>query len=418
MNSLEPDLISVVDVETTGLSPWGNDRIVEIAVVLMSPDGTIHQEYETLVNPDRDLGPSRIHHITAGEILHAPKFPDIAGDVAELLSRTYILAGHNVSFDRNFLIKEYQRVGITMPDLPVLCTCQLLGRNNLAACCKEFDVVFEGEPHRAISDARATASLVQRLIADDPAILGGFPPSRKKWPPISPNRTASVSRDHAQQKLQEPPRFLQRILSKIHHDTDTTTPNVVAYLALVDRILEDRVINVDEESTLVDAVANWGLSIPQVKEAHQAYIHNLAVHALADGVVTDIERSDLHQVARLLGHDERKLDHVLESAAAQLRTTKATKLTGFLSDDLHGKRVCFTGELQSRINGELIARDVAETLAEQAGLVVANSVTKKLDLLVVADPNTQSGKAKKARQYGTRVLADSVFWRMIGVTVE
>lgn len=283
MNSLEPDLISVVDVETTGLSPWGNDRIVEIAVVLMSPDGSIHQEYETLVNPDRDLGPSHLYWhrggVTAGEILHAPKFPDIAGDVAELLSRTYILAGHNVSFDRNFLIKEYQRMGITMPDLPVLCTCQLLGRSNLAACCKEFDVVFEGEPHRAISDARVTASLVQRLIADNPAILGGFPPSRKKWPPISPNRTACVSRDHAQQKLQEPPRFLQRILSKIHYDTDATTPSVVAYLALVDRILEDRVINVHEETTIVDAVANWGLSIAQVKEAHQTYIHNLAVHA-------------------------------------------------------------------------------------------------------------------------------------------
>lgn len=195
-------------------------------------------------------------------------------------------------------------------------------------------------------------------------------------------------------------------------------PDVVAYLALVDRFLEDRVIDADEECTLVDAVANWGLSILQVKEAHQTYIHNLAVHALADGVVTDTERSDLHQVARLLGHDDRELDHILESAAAQLRATKSTKLAGFPSEELYGKRVCFTGELQSHINGELITRDVAETLAEQAGLVVSNSVTKKLDLLVVADPNTQSGKAKKARQYGTRVVADSVFWRMIGVTVE
>lgn len=417
MNSLESNLLAVVDVETTGLSPWRNDRIVEIAVVLMSPDGTIHQEYETLVNPDRDLGPSRIHRITAGEILHAPKFPDIAGDVAELLSRTCILAGHNVSFDRNFLIKEYERVGITMPDIPVLCTYRLLGRN-LAACCGELDVVFEGEPHRAISDARATASLVQRLIADDPAILEGFPQSRRKWPAILPRRTASVSRDHAQEKLQEPPRFLQRILSKIHHDTDATTPDVVAYLALVDRILEDRVIDVGEENTLVDAVANWELSRFQVKEAHQTYIHNLAVHALADGVVTDTERSDLHQVARLLGHDDHELDNILESVAAQLRAANSTKLAGFPNEDLHGKRVCFTGELQSRINGEPITRDVAETLAERAGLVVANSVTKKLNLLVVADPNTQSGKAKKARQYGTRILADSVFWRMIGVAVE
>ena len=96
-------------------------------------------------------------------------------------------------------------------------------------------------------DARATASLVQRLISDDPAILDGFSPSRKKWPAILQLRTPCVSRDHAQEKLQEPPRFLQRILSKTHHDTDAMIPDVVAYLALVDRILEDRVIDADEE---------------------------------------------------------------------------------------------------------------------------------------------------------------------------
>jgi DNA polymerase-3 subunit epsilon len=51
-------------------------------------------------------------------------------------------------------------------------------------------------------------------------------------------------------------------------------------------------------------------------------------------------------------------------------------------------------------------------------MVIASNVTRKLDLLVVADPDTQSGKAKKARDYGVRVVADNVFWRMIGVTVD
>lgn len=413
----QENLIAVVDVETTGLSPWRNDRIVEIAVVLMSPSGRVHEEYETLVNPDRDLGPARIHRITAEEVLHAPKFPDIADDVADLLSRTRILAGHNVSFDRNFLVKEYERVNIPMPDMPVLCTCQLLGRNNLAACCQELDVVFEGQPHCAISDARATAGLVQRLIEEDPTILGSLQQSSTQWPQISPRGTAPVTRHQAQERLQQPPMFLQRILSKIHHDTDAETPDVIAYLALIDRVLEDRAIDKDEEQALVDAVTNWGLSRTQVEQAHQTYIHNLAVQALADGVVTDAERSDLHQVARLLGQDKRELDHMLESAAAQLRGT-VVKGTGTSGEDLRGQRICFTGELQSRIGGKAIARDVAEKLAEEAGLVVANSVTKKLDLLVVADPHTQSGKAKKARKYGIRILAEPVFWQMIGVEVE
>jgi DNA polymerase III subunit epsilon len=43
------------------------------------------------------------------------------------------------------------------------------------------------------------------------------------------------------------------------------------------------------------------------------------------------------------------------------------------------------------------------------GLIAKRSVSKKLDILVVADPNTLSGKAKKARDYNTRIIAENVF---------
>jgi DNA polymerase-3 subunit epsilon len=45
-------------------------------------------------------------------------------------------------------------------------------------------------------------------------------------------------------------------------------------------------------------------------------------------------------------------------------------------------------------------------------------VTKKLDYLVMADPDSLSGKAKKARSYGTRILAESVFWNLMGVNTD
>lgn len=47
-----------------------------------------------------------------------------------------------------------------------------------------------------------------------------------------------------------------------------------------------------------------------------------------------------------------------------------------------------------------------------------DSVTKKLDILVVADPQTQSTKAKKARQYGLRIVHEPEFWRMLGIATE
>src|ERR1041384_6346480 len=60
--------IAVVDVETTGLFPWRHDRIVEIAIVRTSQDGEVDSEYDSLVNPDRDMGPARIHGISGAEV--------------------------------------------------------------------------------------------------------------------------------------------------------------------------------------------------------------------------------------------------------------------------------------------------------------------------------------------------------------
>ena len=87
-------------------------------------------------------------------------------------------------------------------------------------------------------------------------------------------------------------------------------------------------------------------------------------------------------------------------------------------ESLAGLSVCFTGDSVCKFNGEFISRALSEELASRAGLVVKNSVTKKLDILVVADPHSLSGKADKARRYGTRIMAEEVFWRAIGVEVE
>ncbi|MDB4793046.1 exonuclease domain-containing protein [bacterium] len=416
--SMPANRIAVIDVETTGLSPWRNDRIVEIAIVVISPDGTIHAEYDTLVNPNRDMGPARIHQISSADVLQAPAFADIAGDVLEILANVNVVAGHNVSFDKNFLVKEYDRMGVAIPDIPLLCTCQLFGRGNLEACCAELDISFDGMPHRALSDARATSQIVSYLCTDDPAAFDAHRLTNISWPSIPALRTPRFRREHAQEAQDKPPNFLQRIAGKIHHDTEVATPNLLAYLALIDRVLEDRTIDANEEDTLVDAAVDWNLSSAQLHDAHTQYIHSLAVLALADGIVTDTERRDLHLIAKLLGQDDSTLDSVLESAAAQLASVNNVAVPALNENTIRGQRVCFTGELLSKLEGQPITRDMAKTLAIQAGLTIASSVTKKLDILVVADPNTQSGKATKARKYGIRILSDAVFWRMVGVPVD
>jgi DNA polymerase III subunit epsilon len=410
--------IAVIDVETTGLSPWRHDRIVEIGIVVMDPAGSIEFEYETLVNPLRDIGPSGIHRISSEEVLKAPSFADIAGDVLEILSECSIVAGHNVSFDRNFLIKEYDRLGVSLPNVPTLCTCSLQGRSSLESCCRDLGIVIDGLLHRALFDAQLTARIVASLLLEDSTLADRCKISNISWPKIIPQRTPCFTRSHAAKLQTEPPRFLQRIAYRIRHDVDTEDANVLAYMVLIDRILEDRVIDQNEENVLVDAISNWGLSNTQLTAAHSNYLQKLAVAALADGHVSDTERRDLHLVARLLGQDQASLDGILESAATQLSAAKVATNTNSGRSDLRGKSVCFTGQLNATLGGQPICRDIAETLAEKAGLTIASGVTKKLDLLVVADPNTQSGKAKKAREYGTRILSDAVFWPMAGIAVD
>ncbi len=109
---------AVLDVETTGLSPR-TDRIVEVAIVDVDAMARVLDEFATLLNPGRDVGPTHIHRIRAADVADAPRFVDAA---PHLLSRLCgrIVVGHNVRFDWRFLVQEYGRLGVTLPDAPTL----------------------------------------------------------------------------------------------------------------------------------------------------------------------------------------------------------------------------------------------------------------------------------------------------------
>ncbi len=42
---------AIVDFETTGLYPEHSDRVIEVGVIRLSPDGQRLGEYTTLINP-------------------------------------------------------------------------------------------------------------------------------------------------------------------------------------------------------------------------------------------------------------------------------------------------------------------------------------------------------------------------------
>lgn len=161
---------TVFDVETTGLSARGADRIVEIALVRVDSRGTVLDEYATLVNPRRDVGPTWIHGIRDCDVKRAPFFEEIVGDVLARMAGAVVTA-HNASFDLGFLNAEMSRAQCRLPNIPYLCTMQLarktivprLPSNRLEALCQYFRIP-NTRAHSALADAQATARLLSVLL--------------------------------------------------------------------------------------------------------------------------------------------------------------------------------------------------------------------------------------------------------------
>jgi DNA polymerase-3 subunit epsilon len=151
-----------------------------------------------------------------------------------------------------------------------------------------------------------------------------------------------------------------------------------------------------------------------VAGAHQAFFWAVARQAKADGVISDLERRDLVTLCELLGVEPETMAALLRDPSERRAEPAGEDLPSVLA----GKSVCFTGELLGKLGGERVTREMAEEAARRAGMVIKPSVTKSLDILVVADPDTQSGKAKKAREYGTRIMAEAVFWTAVGLDVQ
>lgn len=406
----------VFDVETTGLFPRGHDRVVEIAAIRLSPDGDVIDRLDTLINPMRDVGATHIHGITASDVQDAPRFESIIGDIASFMAGAALVA-HNASFDTRFLAAEFDRADQTLPDTATVCTMQLPARVgiklpavNLQACCESFGIPFhEDYAHRAMYDAERTAELYLHLVSlapeQPPSLnrLGATTPiaDRTRWPRA--DRTGfRHRREAAQSKRNEAFGYLERLAVMIGARRGID-PDYAPYVALLDRVLEDGIVEDTETEALIDLAYDLGLGTSEVQAANADYLRFLIEAAWDDGVVTDAERRELGSAAHLLGIDTTALTTLINELEAQ----QSGDHTAPTAHEIGGMTVCFTGSMSE-------PRSNLQSLAEDAGLTILTNVTKKLDILVVADANSQSGKATKARSYGTRIMSEEAFLRRVG----
>ena len=104
--------LAVLDTETTGVDPL-TDRIVELAVVRLDPDGAARR-YRRLVDPGVPIPPAAtaVHGIADADVAGRPRFAAIADRLARRLDGCD-LAGFNLRrFDLPLLAAEFARAGV------------------------------------------------------------------------------------------------------------------------------------------------------------------------------------------------------------------------------------------------------------------------------------------------------------------
>ena len=171
----------VFDTETTGLSPAGGDRIVEIGCIEMINRCETGREYHAYFHPDRPM-PSEaeaVHGLSDRFLSDKPRFQEKAEELLAFIGDSPLVA-HNAGFDFGFLNAELQKCGRDPICLSrMICTLVLArsrhpgAKHSLDALCSRFGVDRSHRvKHGALLDAQLLAQVYVELTGGRQIGLG------------------------------------------------------------------------------------------------------------------------------------------------------------------------------------------------------------------------------------------------------
>jgi len=160
----------VLDVETTGVTFSRGDRMIQLAYSVVENEKIIHR-YSTYINPQRSI-PTFIQSLTninESQVKDAPSFAEVAPKLLEDLDGAYFVA-HNAEFDLGFVNEALEDAGYPPFKGPMIDTVELSriafptqDSFRLSQLAENFQMDHL-EPHRADSDAEATALLLIEIF--------------------------------------------------------------------------------------------------------------------------------------------------------------------------------------------------------------------------------------------------------------
>lgn len=169
--------IAVVDLETTGPRYHQDDKIIQIAAVIIE-NGQVTHRHNMLINPEREI-PENIQTLTgisSNKVHNAPTFESVASLWYERL-KDCVFVAHHLDFDLKFLIHVFKTGGIDFQ--PTAIDSEILSQIflpeapgfNLFDLSQYLHIRYE-KAHDALSDALTTANIMhviaQKYMVLDP----------------------------------------------------------------------------------------------------------------------------------------------------------------------------------------------------------------------------------------------------------
>ena len=367
----------VIDLETTGLFP-SEDRIVEIAMARVE-DGRIVDEWATLIDPGRDVGPTFLHHISQEMVLGAPMFRDIAGEILARLDGTVVVA-HNAAFEEGFLAAELARARIEVPLIPTLCTLRIaravLASPNyrLATCCEVCGIPLR-DAHTALGDVRATAELLPRLLAAAPSLRYPVAPL-----PLPRYQRLVGPRTRVTRLRKGEDGWIRSLLTKLPVSmTDHDPVGAEPYLDYLSEALSDGKLTGIKARRLGRLAGRAGMGAAQVHELHRRFLDGLRDAALGSGVLSRDEQSRLATIASLLD------------------------LPGYFADVTPDVPAQPTATGPSVWCSPAVPQQTRRRLTD-AGYQLADNVSRSLTAVVLAEGDAALPQARRAGELGAHLV--------------
>lgn len=158
--------LAFIDLETTGVN-LATDRIVEIAIVKILPDGSKQVKHKVL-NPGIPIpqGASDIHGFTNEMVKDSPSFKEVANELKQFIDNSDLSGYNSNRFDIPLLMEEFLRAGIELDMsnrrmVDVQHVFHMMERRTLAAAYQFYCDKQLCDAHSAEADATATWEILE-----------------------------------------------------------------------------------------------------------------------------------------------------------------------------------------------------------------------------------------------------------------